>query len=101
MIVAAALISGEMPCRSRPQISNGSVFSRPVRKNVTTTSSKESVKARIAPARIAGRISGNVIRQKVRLGEAPRSADASSRLRGNWPSLATTLFRIRVMQNVP
>ena len=52
------------------------------------------------PARIAGRMSGKVTCQKVSIGRAPRSAEASSRLRGNWPSLATTLFRISVMQNV-
>jgi len=37
------------------------VFSRPVKKNATTTSSKDSVKARSAAAVIAGASSGRVI----------------------------------------
>ena len=98
--LGAALISGEMPCLSRPQIRSGNVFSRPVRKNVTITSSNDKVNARIAPARIAGRTSGNVTRQKVPHGFAPRSADASVRLRGICPSRAMTLLRINVMQKV-
>src|ERR1017187_5914648 len=41
MIVEMALISGVMPRRSRPQISRGSVLSRPIRKKLTATSSME------------------------------------------------------------
>ena len=63
-------------------------------------SSNDSVKARIAPASTAGRISGKVTRQKVVHGFAPRSAEASVRWRGNWPSRATTLFTTSVMQKV-
>jgi hypothetical protein len=35
MMVEMALISGVMPRRSRPQISSGSVLSRPIRKKLT------------------------------------------------------------------
>src|SRR5579863_7128564 len=44
IIVETALISGVMPRRSRPQISRGSVLSRPMRKKLTAISSIESVK---------------------------------------------------------
>ncbi len=44
MMVDIALISGVMPRRRRPQISSGSVLSRPIRKKLTAISSMERVK---------------------------------------------------------
>ena len=52
----------------------------PVVKLAITRSSSDSAKASIQAAAIAGATSGNVIYRKVRDGEAPRSAAASSRL---------------------
>ena len=46
--VDTALISGVMPRRRRPQISSGSVLSRPIRKKLTAISSIESVKIKSA-----------------------------------------------------
>ena len=48
MMVEMALISGVMPRRRRPQISSGSVLSRPIRKKLTAISSMESVKIKSA-----------------------------------------------------
>ena len=90
MIVAAALISGEMLCRSRPQISNGSVFSRPDRKNLTSTSSKATVKSQDSPGQDRDSDQRARYPPERSTGRRRRSADASSRFRGNWPSLAST-----------
>src|SRR6202012_358883 len=52
MRVAMAFISGVAPRRRRDQISIGSVFSRPIRKNVTAISSIDRVKINnAAPSR--------------------------------------------------
>src|ERR1700681_2701889 len=72
--VATALITGETPKRSMEKILSGSVVEvAPETKNVSTKSSKEKVKASSPPARMAGYNKGIVIRQRVRIGVAPRS----------------------------
>src|SRR5207237_673740 len=65
MILEMALISGVMPRRKRPQISRGSVLSRPIRKKLTAISSIDSVKINSAAPIIESRKLGRVTRQKV------------------------------------
>src|ERR1017187_4309193 len=65
MMVEMALISGVMPRRSRPQISSGSVLSRPIRKKLTAISSMERVKIRRAAPMMESLRLGTVMRQKV------------------------------------
>src|ERR1700730_8465994 len=65
IIVETALISGVMPRRSRPQISNGKVLSRPIRKKLTAISSIERVKISSAAPMIESFRLGRVTRQKV------------------------------------
>src|SRR5213080_1716299 len=65
MILEMALISGVMPRRKRPQISRGSVLSRPIRKKLTAISSMDSVKIKSAAPIIESRRLGRVTRQKV------------------------------------
>src|SRR5262245_42790825 len=65
MMVEMALISGVMPRRRRPQISRGSVLSRPMRKKLTAISSIESVKIKRAAPMIDKRRFGRVTCQKV------------------------------------
>ncbi len=65
MMVETALISGVMPRRRRPQISRGSVLSRPIRKKLTAISSIESVKISSAAPMMGSFRFGTVIRQKV------------------------------------
>ncbi len=59
---------------------------------VTMISSKDSANASRPPASSADRISGNVTYRKVCPGEAPRSAEASSRLVPVRRSRASTLL---------
>ena len=63
--VPTAFISGVMPRRRVDQIYMGKVLSRPVRKNVTGISSKETVNDNSALPIIAVFILGNVTRKKV------------------------------------
>src|SRR5208282_6336777 len=65
MMVEIALISGVMPRRNRPQISSGSVLSRPIRKKLTAISSMDRVKMRRAAPMIESLRLGTVMRQKV------------------------------------
>jgi len=61
IIVAIALIVGDTPLRSIPQISMGRVFLFPIMKKVTRNSSKDSANVSIMTPIIEGLISGNVI----------------------------------------
>src|SRR5579862_751798 len=88
---------------------SGRVCCGPIRKKVITNSSIDRVTHSSAPARIAGAISGRTMWRSVRIGLAPRSADAHSRRRSKpckrdatirttngivntrWP--ATTVYR--------
>ncbi len=90
MMVPTALISGVMPRLSVDQIYIGSVLSRPVRKNVTGISSKDSVNEIRALPITAERIFGKVTYQNVCQGRAPRSAEASSNERLRRCSRAKT-----------
>ena len=83
-----ALISGVRPRRMVDQMYIGKVLSRPVRKKVTGISSKLSVKDRMPAPITAVRMFGSVTRKKVCQPFAPRSAEASSRLRGKRCSRA-------------
>src|SRR5580700_2485732 len=65
MTVETALISGVMPRRSRPQISSGSVLSRPIKKKLTAISSIDNVKISRAAPIIGSFRFGNVMRQNV------------------------------------
>src|ERR1700730_359315 len=65
IIVETALISGVIPRRNRPQISRGSVLSRPIRKKLTAISSMESVKISSAAPMIDSFKFGIVTRQNV------------------------------------
>src|SRR5690606_135518 len=78
-IVASALISGFKPSRTREKTSSGSVvYPGPVRKDATTTSSSDSVKASSHAASKAGAINGSTIWKNTLMGDAPRSSAASS-----------------------
>ena len=65
MIAAAALTSGVMPRRSRPQIWSGRVFCRPMRKKVTAISSRLSVNTSSPAPSTAVRMLGKVTYQNV------------------------------------
>src|ERR1700687_3250730 len=65
IMVETALISGVIPRRSRPQISSGSVLSRPMRKKLTAISSIESVKISSAAPMIGSFRFGTVMSQNV------------------------------------
>ena len=65
IIVEIALISGVIPRRKRPQISKGSVLSRPIRKKLTAISSIDSVKINSAAPIIGSFRFGSVTRQNV------------------------------------
>src|SRR5208282_1435031 len=76
MMLDTALISGVMPRRRRPQISSGSVLSRPMRKKLTAISSIERVKISSAAPMIDSFKFGTVIRQNVCTYVAPKSSEA-------------------------
>ena len=96
-----ALSEGSSPFFARPKIFSGSVCdSGPVTKNVTMTSSIESVNDISAPDTIAGKRYGTMTSQKAFSGGAPRSIAASSR-KGSTPvSRACTATSTNGKQNV-
>ena len=79
--VPTAFISGVIPRRIVDQIYMGKVLSRPVRKNATGISSKDTVKARRPLPITAEHMLGNVTRKKVCQTLTPRSLHASSKER--------------------
>src|SRR5690606_11006233 len=82
MIVASALTSGETPSLTLEKITMGRVDEPgPETKLAMTRSSSDRVKPSSQPDTRAGAMMGKVISKKVRMGEAPRSMAASSRLR--------------------
>jgi len=99
--VEMALISGVMPRRSRPQISRGSVLSRPIRKNVTAISSMDSVKISNPAATSDSFRFGSVTRQNVCQGVAPRSREASSCARSSFCSPAKSSVVATEISAVP
>src|SRR4051794_30309296 len=74
------------------RIQIGSVCELPAVNVVTITSSKESANASSAPATIAERSAGKVMKRKVCQVLAPRSAEASSNERDVRRRRATTLL---------
>ena len=67
------------------------MISEPALKNVMMKSSIDSANASSAPARMPGRISGKVIFQNVRMGDAPRSCAACSSVQSNPRMRARTV----------
>src|SRR6266540_1898742 len=89
---ATAAIVGSISLRTWLHITTGRVRkSGLVMKIATTTSSHDVTKAKSAPAMMPGRIKGNVIRQNVRHGPAPRLCAASSMLRSSVRTLVPTV----------
>ena len=82
-IVASTLSCGGIATREAPNTCSGKVMSEPALKNVMMKSSMLRANDSNEAARIPGRINGNVIFQKARLGEAPRSIAACSRVQSN------------------
>jgi hypothetical protein len=76
--VAIALIEGDTPLRSIPQITRGSVFLFPMTKKVTRNSSKDNANVSIMTPIIEGLMSGKVTYLNVCIVVAPRSFAASS-----------------------
>src|SRR3954451_4706306 len=86
--------------RMLAQTQSGNVVAVPAVKLVMMKSSIDSENASSAPARMPGRMSGNVTFQKVAHGEAPRSMAASSRCRGNPCIRARTVTTTKLMLNM-
>ena len=85
----AGLICSRMPAH----IWRGTVrWFSPAMNSTTTTSSKEVAKAKRAPERTPGAISGSCTRRKVVSGPAPRLAAARVRLASKADSVAVTVI---------
>src|SRR5690606_20370004 len=92
---ATEAIAGLTDSRTPEKIMRGSVRCSPVvRKLATTTSSKDMMKAMIAPLTTPGAISGRITLKKVRIVPAPSDAAARTSVRSNPCRLATTVVSI-------